>query len=416
VLSGGGSAASLGIVLACYGIPRALLTVPGGSLTDRFSPRLVMLSADFARCALTAVFAALAAAHVSSLAAVAPVAVLLGASSALFMPASMAMMPSLVDSSRLTAANSVYAGFVQAGSMLGPAIDGVLVAATGSAAAFAVDAGSYLVSAASLGFIAVTPGAAGPAAEPTGAVESATAAESAGAAELAAGLTDTPAVTAAPGGPVDAAAPRSTWASLRQSRVLQVVLVVVLSANFALAGTTEVALPALAHARFGADGYGAVLTCVAVAALVGALAVGKVGDRFRPVTLVAGSLIAAAAAIAAAPFLGGLPGVAAGMAVFGIATGFDNVVSITLIQRWAPPAMLGRVWGLLTLASVGSFPVATFVAGLLVRHLGPTPLFPISGALLALSMLYGLTQREFRDFGAPDDFGAPAEEPSPTPA
>src|ERR1700760_2562471 len=92
VLSGGGSAASLGAVLACYGVPRALLTVPGGLLTDRFSPRLVMLSADFARCALTAVFVVLAATRVSSLAAVAPVAVLLGACSALFMPASMAMM------------------------------------------------------------------------------------------------------------------------------------------------------------------------------------------------------------------------------------------------------------------------------------------------------------------------------------
>ena len=71
-----------------------------------------------------------------------------------------------------------------------------------------------------------------------------------------------------------------------------------------------------------------------------------------------------------------------------------------MIQRWAPPAMLGRVWGLLTLASVGSFPVATFIAGLLVRRLGPAPVFPISGALLTLSLLYGLTQREFRDFGA----------------
>ncbi|HEX7160353.1 MAG TPA: MFS transporter [Trebonia sp.] len=134
--------------------------------------------------------------------------------------------------------------------------------------------------------------------------------------------------------------------------------------------------------------------------LLRALLVGKFGDRFRPITLVVGSLLAAAVAIAAAPFLGGLPGVAAGLAVFGLASGFDNVVSITLIQRWAPPAMLGRVWGLMTLASVGSFPVATFIAGLLARHLGPTPIFPISGALLALSMLFGLSQREFRDFGA----------------
>jgi hypothetical protein len=47
---------------------------------------------------------------------------------------------------------------------------------------------------------------------------------------------------------------------------------------------------------------------------------------------------------------------------------------------------------------------------LLVHHLGPAPLFPISGALLALSMAYGLTQREFRDFGTPD------QEPSLTSA
>jgi len=384
VLSGGGSAASLGIVLACYGIPRALLTVPGGALTDRLSPRRVMLAADIGRCALTAVFAVLAATHVSSLAAVAPVAVLLGSFSALFMPASMAMMPSLVAPSGLTAANSVYAGFVQVGSMLGPAIGGVLVATTGAATAFAVDAGSFLASAVSLAFIAVPPAAKAPAAEP---------------ADVAA-VADT-VRAAAPAGTA-AEVPGSVWALLRRSRVLQIILVVVLSANFALVGTTEVALPALAHARFGAGGYGAVLTGMAVAALAGALVVGKLGDRFRPVTLIAGSLILGAAAIAAAPFLGGLPGVAGGLAVFGIATGFDNVVSVTLIQRWAPPAMLGRVWGLLTLASVGSFPVATLVAGLLVRHFGPTPVFPISGALLALSMAYGLTRREFREFGSED--------------
>lgn len=156
---------------------------------------------------------------------------------------------------------------------------------------------------------------------------------------------------------------------------------VVLAANFGLFATTEVALPALAHARFGADGYGAVLACLAVTTILGALLVAKVGDRLRPAVLIALAFAVAAAAIAAAPFLGGLPGVAAGFAVFGLAIGFDQVVSVTLIQRWAPPAMLGRVWGLLLLASAGSFPVATFVAGLLVRHLGPTPIFPITGVL-----------------------------------
>ena len=153
VLSGGGSAASLGIVLACYGIPRALLTLAGGSLADRFGPRLVMIASDGARCGLTAVFAVLAAEHVSSLAAVAPVAAALGACSALFMPASMTIMPALIEESRLTSANALYTGVVQLGSLLGPVLGGVLVAATGPTPAFAVDAGSFLVSAASVALI-----------------------------------------------------------------------------------------------------------------------------------------------------------------------------------------------------------------------------------------------------------------------
>jgi MFS family permease len=74
VLSGHRSAAALGVVLACYGVPRALLTMPGGSLADRFGPRRVMLASDAVRCALTAIFTALAAAHVSSVVAVTPLA------------------------------------------------------------------------------------------------------------------------------------------------------------------------------------------------------------------------------------------------------------------------------------------------------------------------------------------------------
>jgi len=273
-------------------------------------------------------------------------------------------------------ANALYTGGVQLGSMLGPVLGGVLVAVTGPTAAFAVDAGSFLLSAVSIGLI--TGAAGGRAARASAADASAPATE--------------PAATE-PGGP------ESVWGLLRRSPILQIILVVSVTANFALTGTTEVALPALAHARFGADGYGAVLTCVAAASIGGALFVARVGDRFRPVTMIAAAFLLAAVAIAAAPFIGGLPGLAAGMAVFGLAIGFDNVVSVTLIQRWAPPALLGRVWGLLILAGAGSFPVSTFIAGLLARHLGPTPVFPISGALLALGILFGLVQREFRDFG-----------------
>jgi MFS family permease len=388
ILSNHGGADQLGVVLACYGIPRAALTVPGGSLADRFGPRRVMLGSDAARCGLTAVFAVFAARHVSSLAAVAPVAAVLGGCSAVFLPASYAIMPSLLSAERLPGANAVYAGVLQVGSLLGPVIGGVAVVASGPAAAFGADAASYAVSAVSLALI----GAAVARRAPTGPDPGP------GPSSGAAGTAGLPGETAA-----------SVWGLLLRARILQIILVVSVTANFALTGSTEVALPALAHARFGAGGYGALLTCVAVGSLTGTLIVAKAGGRVRPAMSLGAVFLVAATAIGLTPFLGGLPGAAGAMLVFGIALGFDSVLSVTLLQQWAPPGMVGRVMGLVMLASVGSFPLSAAIAGVLTRHLGPSPVFPIAGALLGAAVLAALTQREFRDFGIRVQSDAPDE-------
>src|SRR5512138_2064743 len=47
----------LGAVLALEGIPRALFMLLGGAITDRLSPRLVMLCSDLVRLLLTAAMA-----------------------------------------------------------------------------------------------------------------------------------------------------------------------------------------------------------------------------------------------------------------------------------------------------------------------------------------------------------------------
>ena len=38
--------------------------------------------------------------------------------------------------------------------------------------------------------------------------------------------------------------------------------------------------------------------------------------------------------------------------------------------------------------------------------LGPVPFFLVAGALVAAAVLFGLTQREFRTFGAAEDAGS----------
>jgi MFS family permease len=376
VLSTHGGVILLGTVLACYGVPRTVLIPVGGVLADKVGPRTLMLAADGARCVLVAVLAVLAARHMASLSALGPIAALIGAGEGLFLPASYAIMPSLLDGEQLSAGNAISTAAVQAGSLLGPAIGGALVAATHtSTAAFAVDAASFAVSALTLLLIPRR------------------------AAQAEAGLAEEGAVgTTGAGGD-------GVLALLRRSRVLQVIMVVVIAANLAGGGMSDVALPSLAHARFGAAGYGALLACFAAGAVIGTLAAARAGALRKPAMFASAVFLVEAVAIGVTPYLGGEAGAAAALFACGVANGLGNVIFLTLVQKWASPRVLGRVMGAIMLCAFGSFPLSVAISGVLVQHLGPSLFFPVAGGLVAVAMLGGLTQREFRDFGAQDRTG-----------
>jgi predicted MFS family arabinose efflux permease len=189
-------------------------------------------------------------------------------------------------------------------------------------------------------------------------------------------------------------------ALLRRSRVLQVILVVVVAANLAGGGMSDVALPALAHARFGAAGYGALLVCFAAGAVIGTLAAARAGTLKKPAMFASAVFLLEAAAIGLTPYLGGEAGAAAALFACGVANGLGNVIFLTLVQKWVSPRVLGRVMGAIMLCAFGSFPLSVAISGVLVRHLGPSLFFPVAGGLVAVAMLGGLTQREFRDFGS----------------
>jgi MFS family permease len=386
VLSAHGTAILLGTVLACYGVPRMALIPVGGVLADRIGPRTVMLAADAARCVLVAGLVVLAARHDASLAALGPVAALIGAGEGLFIPASFAIMPSLLAAEQLAAGNALSTAAVEAGSLLGPALGGALVAATrASTAAFAVDAASFAVSALTLALIPrrATAGRTGQ----TGAPGTADA--------------DSPADAADEGAP--ATGDGGALALLRRSRGLQVLLVVVVVGNLASGGMGDVALPALAHARFGAAGYGALLACLAAGGVIGTLAAARTGGLRAPVLFATAAFGVQAVAVSLVPYLGGVAGAAAALFVLGVCNGLGIVTFLTVLQKWAPPALLGRVMSALMLCAFGSFPLSVAIAGVLVHHLGPTLFFPLAGGVIAVALAGGVTQREFRRFGAAEE-------------
>jgi predicted MFS family arabinose efflux permease len=189
------------------------------------------------------------------------------------------------------------------------------------------------------------------------------------------------------------------WQLLRRERLLQVIVTLAVVANLAFAGTFEVAMPALAHARFGAGGYGALVACIGAGGIAGTLAAARAGRLSRPALTACLSFLVEALAASLLPFLGGLPGGCVAAFLLGVSNGFANIILITLLQQWAPSHLLGRVMSLVMLAAMGTFPVSVAVTGVVVRSFGPTPFFPVAGAALALAVLGALSQRVLRTFG-----------------
>jgi MFS family permease len=376
VLSGHGSAALLGAVLACYGVPRTVLIPVGGILADKIGPRTVMIIADIARCVLVTAMALLATGHTVSVVTLGPLAALIGAGEGLFLPASFSILPSLLDDERLGAGNALSSGAVQIGSFLGYALGGVLVAVTrASTAAFAVDAASFALSALTLALITRQ-------ARPAAAPEEAPADE-----------------------PADAP---SVLTVLRGWRALQVIIVVVIAANLAGGGMSEVALPSLAFLHWGAAGYGALLACSAAGSLIGTLGATRTTKVAGPAILVCVLYLVYAAVTALVPYAGGEAGAAAALLIAGATSGMSNVVAITMVQKSIPAAITGRIIAVVIFCAFGTFPLSVLVTGLFVRHFGPTPFFPVAAVLVALAMLYGLSQRDFRVFGTAEASQDPA--------
>lgn len=387
VLTDHGGVLLLAAVLAAYGVPRTLLIVVGGYASDRWRPWVVMMVADSVRAVAVAGLAMAAFSGPAKAYLLVPIAVLLGAGEGLFLPGSFAIVPSLLPSQDLQAGNAITSGGTELATLIGPAIGGAVVALLGPAPAFAVDAISFLTSAATLAGIRSH--------------------QRTDRAALEAGIAVTSGVPTPAG--ADAEAQAGAQATLRQfvvsERVLQVFLVVLVAANLGSGGMIQVALPALAHGPFhaGAGGYGALLAAFGGGALIGTIAAAQAQTTRRPALIASVGILIEAGCLAAIPYLDGALFAGVALAAFGALNGFGTIIMLTAFQRWAPPQMIGRLMALLLFAAIGPFPVSVLLGGFVVRWLGPAAFFPIAGSLLAAAIIFGLTQRSWRSFGAWSD-------------
>jgi MFS family permease len=255
VLATHGGVLLLGTVLAAYGIPRTALIAVGGLASDRWRPWTVMMTSDAVRAVAVAALAVAATLGPARALVLVPIAVVLGAGEGLFLPGSYSIVPALLPGEDLQAGNALASGGNQLAMLAGPALGGVLVALVGPVPGFALDAVTFALSAAALAGVRATRRPA-PAAVPSPAAAP-------GPAAAPAAVAPSPAA-AAPGHGHSAVTP-TVRKLLRSERVLQVLLLVVVTANLGSGGLMEVALPSLAHGPLhaGAGGYGALIASTA---------------------------------------------------------------------------------------------------------------------------------------------------------
>lgn len=362
-----GNALAVGTVLALAAIPRALFMLLGGALTDRLSPRLMMLGSNLGRMVLVTVLAAATLGGVIELWMLYVLALLFGLADAFFFPAQTAIVPQLLGKNQLQAGNALVQGTAQLSLFLGPAIAGGLIALLdgggtgavpdrwGIGTAFGLDTASFVVSVAALALMRL---------ERSNQAE-VQAAERRGVTSLIAeGL-----------------------ASLWHDKVLRHYFLLIAAANLLITGPFSVGIPVLADTRYsgGAAAFGIVLSAFGGGSLTGILLAGttrRPGSRkFSGLMLGLTDLMGTCLSV-----LGLLPHTvpAALVAmVMGAAQGYVVIQFVTWLQMRTPPEMLGRMMSLLMFAVVGLTPVSTAAAGALIQVSATTVLIG-AGILMVL--------------------------------
>jgi MFS family permease len=142
-----GSAAQLGLVMACFWGSRVAFILAGGVWSDRLPRQLVMIGADVVRAATQAVIALAFFTDTIDVWELAASSAIFGAASAFFGPASLGLVPQLVSPERLQQANALIHLSRKGIEIFGPVSAGFLVAYVGFAWIYAVDAITFVLSA-----------------------------------------------------------------------------------------------------------------------------------------------------------------------------------------------------------------------------------------------------------------------------
>jgi MFS family permease len=329
-----GSNLAVGTVLMCAAIPRAVLMLGGGAVSDRIAPRRIMLTTASTRTIFVGAVGLLVWLHIVQLWHLGVLAFAFGVADAFGLPAFQSLLPQLIEREQLPSANAAFQSVYQIAMMVGPAPAGIAIKAFGIASAFFIDAVSFL-------FI-LAPIYGLPRTQP---VPKPRAAGKHFGHDILEGL-------------------HYVW----RDAAMRGLLVLMTGVNLCISGPIIVGLAALGKFRFGSPtAFGVLISAWSGGALLGSITAGTRKQRtHRGWTMILASA-AVAVGIAAIGVLHGELAMGIVLAASGVVGGYNNVVLISWFQQRVEHALMGRVMSVLMFGWVGLMPVSYPIAGALAQ-------------------------------------------------
>ena len=374
----------MGTVMAVAGIPRALLMLVGGVVTDAVSPRTVLLLSTTLRGLLIGTLAGLTAAGAVEVWMLFAIGFLFGVADAFAFPAGSTIPRRLLCDEELAAGNGLIQGSAQISLAIGPVLAGALIAllgsgetgsaeggitdGTGLAVAFGLDALTFLLGC--LLLLAMRPMAASGGGAEGSLLES-----------IALGL-------------------RYVWDDM----ALRVITILFAIMGLVFRGPFVVGVPAFAegHLEEGALAFGVMMSMIGLGSLLGAILAGTTklpdGRWLAPGLLLVfaayGLILILMTLVPDLYLLSGLILIAA------IVDGFMVIWAITWLQTRVEVALLGRVMSVVMLAGQGLFPISAAAAGVLAG-IDVLLMLRVGGGLLVLIVVLFLLVPAVRRTGHP---------------
>ena len=328
VLVTSGSATRMSVVLAVEIVPMALFGIPSGSVVSRLGARTTMLASDLLRAPLVALVPVLHWAGQLTFGRLLAIVFALGIFTTPYISSQRSIIPELFgdDETLVAKASGLFGGAAQLPLVVGPAIAGVLIAWIGTPPLLVVDAGTFLFA-----FVTVL--------------------------ALVHGGRRLPADDSSHG----------VLAGVRylaRDRLLGPMTLTLIVLDGAANGFA-VAVPLLAFTRYHRDPHvaGWIFTSFGVGAVLGSVVVMKLLDRFQPLRLACGGIVAVTLPIwiVAAPV--SWPVACLAMLACGLFVPLVNAPFMGIISTRPPVALRAKVMTAVMTASGLGVPLGRLLVG-----------------------------------------------------